>query len=590
MGYNKGNEKKELAELDRAIKAFYTGEISTEEFLEKYWHDSWDSLITYVEQSGFNMRNGKIPQALINKKEQYEQGAVEYYRKYYIYMSFEIGNKYFASIDKQDIETCIKYLVETGQFSSKSMDETIRQYLGGKIPEIQEMPISKSIPKKDVPVVPDWYIPWKKGPHVNRNVRQYYNGQISTQTFVQRFGGTWEEFLDLLVEVGKVASKNDILQKVLDKKEQFETEVIKYFGDEYCEMTQISVNGHHIHPTIEDIGEAIKFMRQNGIGIGKSTVTQTLTKYLRGEIEVQQEPEELNDSQGEILETDIQQTEIPQADLRKKEKNMSNCSERYLENKKIIDAYASQCNDANCVETFEAANGQSKMLHYMLENGMHVYIMEGVSGLTTKEIRVSKRPLVSIDRKNWKEGVQENFLCYKEEGQEQSSVDFTMHRTSNLGTDRNAGIGWTVSPLDAPSGHTYLPEKMSDNHDFVPNGYDMEEGIEDILKYVLAFGVKDKEADEWYRQALEDYSDIVTNVPQIAQGEAQIASEDLEALPIEELQRVLEATIASNKAKENELEATRRTQLLSRIRAEQQKGKMLDEQISAIKANMSRGV
>lgn len=590
MGHDKRNGKRELAELDRGIKAFYTGEISTEEFVEKYWHDSWNSLITYVEQSGFNMRNGKIPQALINKKEQYEQGAVEYYRKYYIYRSVEIGKKYFASIDKQDIETCIKYLVETGQFSSKSMDETIRQYLGGKIPEIQERPISRAIPKKDVPVVPDWYIPWKKGPYVNGNVRQYYNGQLSTQNFVKRFGGTWEEFLDTLVEVGKVKSKDDISQKVLDKKEQFETEVIKYFGDEYCEMTQISVNGHHIHPTIEDIDEAIKFMRQNGIGIGKNTVTQTLTKYLRGEIEVQQEPENLNDLPGEELDADIQQTEIYQEDLSEKEKNMNTCAKRYIENKIIIEAYASQCNDANCIETFEASNGQSKMLHYMLENGMHVYIMEGVAGQTTKEIRISKRPLVSIDRKNWKEGVQENFLCYKEEGQKQASVDFTMHRTGKVGTDRNAGIGWTVSPVDAPSGHAYLPDKMSDNHDFVPNGYDMEEGIEDILKYVLAFGVKDKEAGEWYKQALSDYNDIVTNVPQRAQGEAQIANEDLEALPTEELQRVLEATIASNKAKESELEATRRAQLLSRIRAEQQRGKMLDEQISAIKANMSRGV
>lgn len=271
---------------------------------------------------------------------------------------------------------------------------------------------------------------------------------------------------------------------------------------------------------------------------------------------------------------------------------MSECSERYLENKKIIDTYASQCNDSNYVEAFEATEGHPKMLHYKLENGMHVYIMEGVSGQKTKEIRISKSPIVSMDKKNWKEGVQENFLCYTEKGQNSSGVQFIMHRTGELGkTNLNgfAEIGWTVSPSDIPSGHSYLPDKMSDGHDFVPAGYDMEEGIEEILKYALAFA-KDKEAGEWYRQALEDYSDIVTNVPQIPQNETQISKEDLDGLPTEELQRILEATIANNKAKESELEATRRAQLLRQIRAEQQKGKMLDEQISAIKANMSRGV
>lgn len=315
MGNDRKDKKIELVELDRAIKMFYTGEISTELFVANYWHDTWNALITYVEQSGFNMRNGKVPQALIDKKEEYEKRATEYYIKNYTYKSVKTGNKYFASIDKQDIETCIKYLVETGQFSSKSMDETIRQYLSGEIPEIQEKPISKSIPKKNAPVVPDWYIPWKRKPYVNGTVRKYYNGQISTQTFVKRFGGTWEEFLDTLVEVGKVESKDNILQEVLDKKEQFEIEVIKYFGDEYCKTTQILVDGHCVRPTLEDIKTTIEFMRQNEIGIGTGTVKQTLAKCLRGEIKVQQEPKELNGLQGETVETDIEQKKTPQGDL-----------------------------------------------------------------------------------------------------------------------------------------------------------------------------------------------------------------------------------------------------------------------------------
>lgn len=241
MGYNRRqnqNEKEALA-LDRAIKAFYTGEMSTITFVKEYWSDSWEALITYVSQSGFNMRNGKLPQALLDKKEEFEATLV-------------------------------------------------------KLP--------KSMPKQETTKEPSWYVPWKKSENLNNNARKFYNGKMNIQDFLQGYAGTWDEMIDTVVAVGKLKSREEIPEEFLAKKAEFEENIIKYFENEYCKMTQILVNGKYVHPTIEDVHKAIVFLRQSGMGLGKSTVGQAVTKYLRGEIEVQQVLEK--ESQVEVHQED----------------------------------------------------------------------------------------------------------------------------------------------------------------------------------------------------------------------------------------------------------------------------------------------
>ena len=101
MGYDR---REEPTALDRAIRDFYTGQMEIETFMENYWHDSWESLIKYVELSGFNMRNGQVPKQLLERKQEYEEVLVDYYLAHPINM--EIGNQYYESIEKADIKVC----------------------------------------------------------------------------------------------------------------------------------------------------------------------------------------------------------------------------------------------------------------------------------------------------------------------------------------------------------------------------------------------------------------------------------------------------------------------------------------------------
>lgn len=315
MGYDR---KEEPTELDRAIKAWYSGEMGCKHFIENYWQDNWDDLIQHVQLSGFNLRNGKIPQALLDKEKEFIEGIIDYYL--YTPISMEIGEQYYEKIEQQDIHASLIYWAQTG--CTKPIKEIISQYMSGEIPEITKPPLSKGEPKKEKPKVPEWYVPYKKGQFLNKTIRGYYNQEISVEKFLEGFSGTWEDVLEGLVTVRKFESKEAIPGAFKARKEEFEKAVIKSFGKDYCEMTQIPVNGRYVHPTELDVEKTIKYLQKNNIELGKSIISQTLKKYLKGEIQLDQEEEKkktVDESQVEEPQGDVQpinngQVEGPQAE------------------------------------------------------------------------------------------------------------------------------------------------------------------------------------------------------------------------------------------------------------------------------------
>lgn len=306
---SKSQSRTELTGVDKGIRNLYTGEIGVTAFIEEYWSDSWDSLIEYIQQSGRNMRNGKVPQPFLKLKETFEQKLMIYYLDKPI--SMEIGDKYFAKIDRDDVETCLKYLEETEQFSSKSMRETIRKYLSGEIPEISRKPTSRGIPKADKNKITDKDA-WRKETVIRSNVNKFYSGKMKAEAFVKIYAGTWGELLDT-IEVYRISKPEEpISEEFLQRKEEFEVAIIKYFETDYCKMTRIFVDGQYVQPTTDDVHIAIKILKQNGMEIGKRTIVQTLTQYLRGEVELQADSIDLNSmreqrSKCQILETKLQQ-------------------------------------------------------------------------------------------------------------------------------------------------------------------------------------------------------------------------------------------------------------------------------------------
>ena len=276
----------ELSKLDRDIKSFYSGNMSTTDFICKCWNDCWDSLLEYVKQSGFNMRYGKLPQALLNKQNEYEQELIKFYCENTIEM--EIGNQYFKEIEQEDIEACIQYLIDTNQFSCRSIKETIRLYIMGKIPEIPKRPISKGIPKKDKSEKPEWYIPWKRSKELKPLIRSAYSGRRSMEELIAVYPGTWGELLEDIVVVKKLNSISDLSDSFLCKKEEFEEIVLRAFGKEYCDMTQIPVDEQYIHPTEDDVRIVYEFLQRERLGIGRRIMNQTISKYIRGEIDIVQ--------------------------------------------------------------------------------------------------------------------------------------------------------------------------------------------------------------------------------------------------------------------------------------------------------------
>lgn len=128
--------------------------------------------------------------------------------------------------------------------------------------------------------------------------------------------------LEGLVTVRKFESKEAIPGAFKARKEEFEKAVIKSFGKDYCEMTQIPVNGRYVHPTELDVEKTIKYLQKNNIELGKSIISQTLKKYLKGEIQLDQEEEKkktVDESQVEEPQGDVQpinngQVEGPQAE------------------------------------------------------------------------------------------------------------------------------------------------------------------------------------------------------------------------------------------------------------------------------------
>lgn len=80
MRKHKDRKQMELIEIDRGIRDFYTGVINANAFVDYYWQDTWESLISYVQTSGFNIRDEKVPQALLDKKAEFK-AALEKYKK-----------------------------------------------------------------------------------------------------------------------------------------------------------------------------------------------------------------------------------------------------------------------------------------------------------------------------------------------------------------------------------------------------------------------------------------------------------------------------------------------------------------------------
>ena len=108
------------------------------------------------------------------------------------------------------------------------------------------------------------------------------------EELIEVYPGTWEELLEDIVSVKKLDSISELSDSFLRKKEEFEEIVLRAFGKEYCDMTQIPVDGQYIHPTEEDVRIVYEFLQRERLGIGRRIMNQTINKYIKGEIDIVQ--------------------------------------------------------------------------------------------------------------------------------------------------------------------------------------------------------------------------------------------------------------------------------------------------------------
>lgn len=236
-------KRSEIKLIDKAIKAFYEGDITAEEFVEYHWHDSWGALLTHVEEKGYGLINGKIPKSLNNpdKKKEFE-AALEAYN------------------------------------ASKQR---------------------KSQPQGQSTSNPSWNR-LTQGTYIRSNVRGFYKGTIPTKRFIECYGGTWDELLQQIVKDKKFNSKEDIPNEFLSRQKEFENALIEYMENEYCKMTSIVVDQQRKKPTAEDVNKAIEYLQQRGESLGKLRIGEVIRLYLRGEIQIPNEDEKLEQDSNEL--------------------------------------------------------------------------------------------------------------------------------------------------------------------------------------------------------------------------------------------------------------------------------------------------
>lgn len=241
----------------------------------------------------------------------------------------------------------------------------------------------------------------------------------------------------------------------------------------------------------------------------------------------------------------------------------------YKKNLDILNSFKRKCNEKTFVdEVYYIEN--TKYKHYVVED-VHVYI----GGDTCdEEIVLSNQPSTLCD-------LNARFL----DGKAEISL-VKSYRVYMLVSDKLADY---VSIEYFDDGGINVWMEMDPDGDDRSQEYNGEHSTEDPIETVLDKAIQFYKDSPKSKNMLEQAQGFYAHVLSIYREEHSMTN-DLGELSEEKLQAALEELKRNNQKKEQPLATTRREQLLSRIRAEQQKGQMIDEQISDIQANMSRGV
>ena len=244
--------------------------------------------------------------------------------------------------------------------------------------------------------------------------------------------------------------------------------------------------------------------------------------------------------------------------------------DNYIRNMDIINSIAERCNEETFIEDVESQYcGKSK--HYIVD-GLHVYIGEYGDKIVANQPAnwcdsrwqtVKGKPEIILSKMYRNDNCN---LFVSIDNEDKPYVEITYESNGAIDVDMAMDQYFIGAPI-------YEVEHQP------------EEGIETVLDKALQVYNASPESKKILEQARIFYNSVLS----VYKGENSLTSE-FENLSEKELQDILEGLKRNNKAKEQELEAAKREQLLRQIRAEQQKGEKLDKLISAIKDNMNKGV
>lgn len=244
----------------------------------------------------------------------------------------------------------------------------------------------------------------------------------------------------------------------------------------------------------------------------------------------------------------------------------------YDKNLNILEKFASKCDEKTFIEEVVYLDGKYK--HYVVD-GVHVYLPH----LGPREIVLANQPASLCD----------------------SSIEIQKGKPEIVLAQVDGGDGLCSLYVSKDSNNDYVAidchpnGSMNVNIEMASNGIDgapvyevehsSEETIETVLDKAIQFYKDSPESKTILEQAQGFYAHVLS-----IYREEHSMTDDLDGVSEKELQAILDELIRNNEDKEQQLATIRKEQLLTRIRAEQEKGQMLDQQISDIKANMGRGV
>ena len=158
-------------------------------------------------------------------------------------------------------------------------------------------------------------------------------GKMTIEEYIMTSKTSIEE---LITFAKKEHLSADIIRGLYKYKSSYKTYTRPFKKEEYLETTFLIINGEQIRPTEQEVDACIEYLKANGSLVCYKTVSDTVRKYLKGEIDITQRPEQaveestktqletLEDEQKVLQETleNVEQLENEVAQAEKKDKSI----------------------------------------------------------------------------------------------------------------------------------------------------------------------------------------------------------------------------------------------------------------------------